>query len=271
MSQVISTNQSRFKRYWEEQAIQCAAHQRWAEAEKINRSIVKLCPEDVDARNRLGKALWELGLLEEAENSYRRALELDPGNAIAGRNLERLDKSLKTANETGNPDEAPRIPADIFIAESGKTTIVKLLPLPGRASNELPLPGDPVRLLQHGSIVRVLNAGGRPLGQLGAALSRRMSYLIDAGNRYAAAVVGIQGADIFIVIKETYQHASLVGQHSFPSQSRTQTGRFAYVRHSAASAAGSEPQDNFGDVEDWADLESEAVGKEDLILLEDPL
>ena len=81
MSQVISTDRNRFKRYWEQQAIQCAAHQQWAEAEKINRSIVKLWPEDVDAHNRLGKALWEMGLLREAKDTYRRALDLDPVNA----------------------------------------------------------------------------------------------------------------------------------------------------------------------------------------------
>lgn len=270
MSQVISTDRNRFKRYWEQQAIQCAAHQQWAEAEKINRSIVKLWPEDVDAHNRLGKALWEMGSLREAKDTYRRALDLDPVNAIAGRNLERLASSLCAAPESTADDDIPHVPADIFIAESGKTTIVKVLPLPGRVSNELPLPGDPLRLHQHGSIIRLLSRSGQPLGQLGAALSQRLGFLIESGNAYAAAIVGIQNGDIYIVIKEVYQHPSLVGQHSFPSQSRTLNGKLALVRHSAV-AFESDAADDFGDSDDWADLEAEAVDHEDLMLIEDDL
>lgn len=267
MSQVISTDRNRFKRYWEQQAIQCAAHQRWAEAEKINRSIVKLCPKDVDAHNRLGKSLWEMGLLKEAKEVYHRALELDPENAIAGRNLNRLKSSFCAVSGAVSDDDLPYVPADIFIAESGKTTIVKVLPLPGRKSNELPLPGDPLRLQQHGSIVRVLTRSGQPLGQLGAALSQRLGYLIETGNSYAAAVVGIQSSEVFVVIKETYQHPSMAGQHSFPSQSRAQSGRLAFVRHSAV-ALDRDVTDELGDPEDWADLETEAVDHEDLMMIE---
>ena len=268
MSQVIGTDLSRFKRYWEQQAIQCAAHHRWSEAEKINRSIVKLCPEDVDAHNRLGKALWELGLLQEAKESYRRALDLDPVNAIAGRNSQRLESSLQTTQEAGSADEIPHVPADIFIAESGKTTIVKVLPLPGKTSNVLPLPGDPLRLEQYGNVVRVLNRGGQPLGQLSAALSQRLMYLINSGNCYAAAVVGIQSSDIYIVIKETYQHASLAGQHSFPSQSRSQRGKYAYARQSTVIAE-SKSFEGFGELDGWDGLESNENVSEELMTMED--
>lgn len=268
MAQIIGADRSRFKRYWEQQAIQCAAHLRWAEAEKINRSIVKLCPEDVDAYNRLGKALWEMGQLQEAKESYRHALLLDPANAIAGRNLERLESSLETVHSSSGVEDIPHVPADIFIAESGKTTIVRVLPLPGRPRNVLPLPGDPLRLQPNGSIVRVLTRSGHPVGQLSAALSQRLCYLMESGNCFAAAVVGIQSSDIFIVIKEIYQHPSLAGQHSFPSQSHTHTGRLAFVRHSAAASGGEAP-DAFGDSADWADLESADIDQEDLMAMEE--
>lgn len=270
MSQVISTDRVRFKRYWEQQAIQCAAHHRWAEAEKINRSIVRLCPEDVDAHNRLGKALWELGLLREAKDCYRRALELDPVNTIAGRNLGRLGSSLDSIDGAGNAADVPHVPSDIFIAESGKTTIVKVLPLPGKTNNVLPLPGDPLRLQQHGNSIRVLNRSSQPLGQLGAALAQRLSYLIESGNDYAAAVVGIQGGDIFVVIKETYQHPSQVGQYSFPIRSRSYGAKVARVRHSVAAVDG-EVTDRLSGSEDWADLESEMDEHEELSMMEDDL
>ena len=268
MAQVISADRSRFKRYWEQQAIQCAAHHRWAEAEKINRSIVKLCPDDVDAYNRLGKALWELGQLVEAKECYRRGLSIDPANSIAGRNLARLESSLATVDEAQGPEELPYVPADIFIAESGKTTIAKALPLPGKTTNVLPLPGDPLRFQRHGNIMRLLNRNGQPLGQLGAALSQRLVYLIEAGNRYAAAVVGIQNSDIYVVIKETYQHASLVGEHSFPSQSSSRSGTFAYARPTALAFDG-DVLEEADDADDWADLESETVEHDELLMTEE--
>ena len=268
MAQVVGIDRSRFKRYWEQQAIQCAAHYRWAEAEKINRSIVKLCPRDVDAHNRLGKALWELGLLHEAKRSYGRALELDPANAIAGRNLERLESWLEAPAQTALTDEVQHVPADIFIAEPGKTTIAKALPLPGANSQALPLPGDPLRLEPYGSVMRVLSRSGQPLGQLGASLSQRLICLIDSGNRYAAAVVGIQSRDVYVVIKETYQHPSQAGQHAFPGQSsdRIEDDEFW---HDVAPAAESDSADELGDAYAWADLEAEEFDREGVLAMED--
>ncbi len=263
MSQVMSTDRNRFKEYWVRQAIQCAARQRWAEAEKINRSIVRQCPDDVDARNRLGKAQWELGLLPEAKESYRQALALDPGNAIAARNLLRLETAFDADCASGHEDATPRVPADIFIAESGKTTIVKVLPLPGKQGDVLALPGAPLRLEMQGRSMRVLNRGGQPLGQLGAALAQRLAALMEAGNRYAAAVVGIQQGDVYIVIKETYQHASQVGRHSFPNQSRAQSLRLARLRQSAVDL-GSETLAGNPESGDWADVESDLVELEDV-------
>ena len=52
-------------------AIQLALQGRWAEAIKLNKSIVELFPTDVDAYNRLGKALTELGRYEIGRASCR--------------------------------------------------------------------------------------------------------------------------------------------------------------------------------------------------------
>lgn len=268
MAQIIGAERSRFKRYWEQQAIQCAAHHRWAEAEKINRSIVKLDPQDVDAHNRLGKALWELGMLQEAKLSYQHALELDPVNAIAGRNLVRLESWMEAPAHVDASNDVQYVPADIFIAEPGKTKIVKALPVPGKQSQALPLPGDPLRLQQCGGVMRVLSRSGQPLGQLTASLSQRLAYLMESGNRYAAAVVGIQDRDLYVVIKETYQHPSQAGQHSFPGQSRERTEDEEYWQD-VAQAAESEPADESGDAYAWADLEGEEIDQEGVMAMED--
>ena len=60
-------------------------------------------PEFAPGWNNLGVALARLGRLERAEQSYRRAIALDPALASAERNLWRLAQ----AEEPASPEPAP--------------------------------------------------------------------------------------------------------------------------------------------------------------------
>src|SRR6476620_5464292 len=83
--------QSKRKRLQLQQAQQLAANGEWSEAVELNREILAAAPNDVQALNRLGKALSELGRYGEAYASYSKAGELDPTNQIAQRNILRLE------------------------------------------------------------------------------------------------------------------------------------------------------------------------------------
>ena len=63
---------------------------RWDEAIVANKSIIEIFPNDINAYNRLGKALTEVGLYSQAREAYSEALKIDPKNSIASRNLRRL-------------------------------------------------------------------------------------------------------------------------------------------------------------------------------------
>src|ERR1700716_844305 len=82
----------RQKRSKSEQAIGLAMKNRWEEAAQLNREILDMFPNEVDAYNRLGKALTELGRYSDARDAYSRAAKLDPLNGIASKNLLRLGK-----------------------------------------------------------------------------------------------------------------------------------------------------------------------------------
>src|SRR5205814_6163999 len=82
----------RQKRSKSEQAISLAMKNRWDEAAQLNREILDIFPNEVDAYNRLGKALTELGRYAEARDAYAQAVKLDPLNGIAAKNLQRLGK-----------------------------------------------------------------------------------------------------------------------------------------------------------------------------------
>ncbi|MGD0766548.1 MAG: tetratricopeptide repeat protein, partial [Dehalococcoidia bacterium] len=107
---------TRLRRQRIEQAIQLALESRWREAAAVNRSIISLFPSDVDAFNRLGKALMEMGEYEEARIAYQKTLEMEPANSIARKNLGRLDIRAKLTN-SGNAGAKKLDPAS-FIAET---------------------------------------------------------------------------------------------------------------------------------------------------------
>src|SRR5215203_4235579 len=116
---------ARLKRQGSEQAIQLALESKWEEAANLNRTIIAAHPSDVEAWNRLGKSLLELGRFREARDAYGNSVGLDPVNTIAKRNLDRLS----TLVDSGEPDDIQRpgtsakASQDLFIEEIGKTGV----------------------------------------------------------------------------------------------------------------------------------------------------
>src|SRR3990172_559103 len=73
-------------------AITAAASLNWEEAAKINQKILKITNTSVETLNRLAKAYISIGETQKAQKFYKKALDLDPYNIIAKRNLERITK-----------------------------------------------------------------------------------------------------------------------------------------------------------------------------------
>src|SRR4051794_36807070 len=59
-------------------AIRLAMEGNYAESEACSREVLRHRPDDVDAMNELGVAVWKLGREAEAEEIYRRAYKLRP-------------------------------------------------------------------------------------------------------------------------------------------------------------------------------------------------
>src|SRR5687768_8937264 len=110
-------DRARIRRVKAEQAVGLAMQSRWAEAADLNRQIMDAYPKDVEAHNRLGKALMEPGNYEEARQVYNHTLRLDPTNTIAQKILLRLDKLMTDALA-----DLPSGPVDptLFIEETGR-------------------------------------------------------------------------------------------------------------------------------------------------------
>jgi len=206
-------DRAKAKKQHADQAIQLALQGRWNEAAQLNRDIIETFPSDVDAYNRLGKALTELGRYGDAKNAYMKAIEFDPLNSIARKNLTRL--AALGEKEAGPRPASQKLSPQMFIEETGKTGITVLV-RPNMHIAARMTAGDQVNLQrQNGSLV-IQSAGGEYVGEIEPRLGQRLIKLMDGGNEYIAAISALDEKQVRLFIRETFQHASQTGKLSFP-------------------------------------------------------
>ncbi len=210
---------ARLKRQSSKQAINLAMQGHWREAVAVNKAILEHFPRDVDACNRLGRAYMELGEYSQAKESYSRAMEFDPYNAIAKKNLQRLSYLGEAAvSAEGTEGESRRVEPQQFIEEIGKAGVVNLYHLAPKKTRARIVAGDKVHLKINDSVLLVENGRGEYLGQVEPKHGQRLIRLMEGGNKYSAAVVSSTEDAMTIIIREVYQDPSQADRISFPSK-----------------------------------------------------
>jgi len=213
-------NLTRQKRQLAEQAIAQAADAQWGEAAETNRKLLEL-GADVEAENRLAKALWELGELGAAREHYQTALALDPTNRIAERNIDRLKMLLVAAGEkTVAAQDGSKAPVSIFVEETGKTGFAFLTDLADPRQLAQVNPGDAVDLVPEGNRLIAISNDVR-IGIVEPRVAARLLKLIADGNKYAAGVTSLGDKDVRIIIRETFQDPRNYGKVSFPTAAKS--------------------------------------------------
>ena len=207
---------ARLKRQRSKQAIDLAMQGQWREAVVANKAIIEDFPRDVDAYNRLGKAYMELGEYPQSREAYRRAIELDPYNVIAKKNLQRL--SYLGEEEAGAEGEPRRVEPQQFIEEIGKAGVVVLYQLAPKEIRAKMVAGDEVYLKISDTSLIVENSRGEYLGQVDPRHGQRLIKLMEGGNKYTAAVVSSTEEAMTVIIREVHQDPSQAGRLSFPSK-----------------------------------------------------
>jgi hypothetical protein len=248
---------ARLKRQGSDQAIQLALESKWEEAITLNRSILSVYPNDVDAWNRLGKALLEVGRYREARESYGKSLELDPVGTIAKRNLERLS-TIPEAEEPRRSDAVAKVAQDLFIEEIGKTGVTVLQGASRETLVKLTA-GDEVYLKPSEELIRVEDVQGEMLGSLEPKLALRLLRLIEGGNRYAAAVKSVNENEAELIIKEVYRDPSQT-RLSFPATGSE--GVRPYTRESLLRLADEDEEDLLEEETDTEGWEEETEPSE---------
>ncbi|MGB5925475.1 MAG: tetratricopeptide repeat protein [Dehalococcoidia bacterium] len=215
---------ARLRQRLSKESIDLALQGKWEEAEAINRDIIEKFPSDVEAYNRLGRALTELGHFDGAKEAYLKALQLAPENAIAKKNLTRLTElsesmaTLKRSRQKTSTSKAQarRVALDLFITEVGKAGVVNLHSVaPVEVLAKMGF-GDQVHLKAKKQRLIVTSEDGEYLGEVEPRQGLRLIKLMRGGNRFDAAILNVEEDKVQVIIKEIYQHPSQVGHPSFP-------------------------------------------------------
>ena len=216
-------------RAFAEQATAAALEADWTKAVELNQKILETVPDDVEARNRLGRALLEQGKLDDAKSAFVEVLKAEPYNSIALRNQARVAALIehKAKPNTTATKTQPRL----FIEDMGKTGILRLInPAPAHVLAKYS-PGAECELREQEGLLAVHARDGELLGFLEPKVGRRLIDLLRTGNQYVAAIVSTDSANARVAIREVFQSAENASRISFPGHHRAaETKERAYVR-----------------------------------------
>jgi len=246
-------------------AIAYALDRRWDLAAAENQSLLDEFPDDLEAANRLGKALTEIGDLDGASAAYQRSLELDSTNVIARRNLTRIEEMRGSAAKrrpakrgAAAATTAPSVRPHSLIEESGKSAEFDLIE-PNAQNLRRASAGEPAELIPNARGISVQTASGLVLGRIETRAGLRLKRLIEGGNRYAAVIRRVSDTEGSIYVRETYRDPSLVQQPSFLPPATSARRRLmprAYtkssiVRYGADGLEGDDLEEDEGEGGGW--------------------
>ena len=239
-------------------AIRLALQNNWTEAVETNTAIISTFDNDLEAYNRLGKALTELGKHQKAKDAFRNALKISPYNSIARRNLDRLSK---LGNDTSISENTFLSTPQFLIEESGKSGLTTLIDLAkGNVLLKL-VPGHRVYLKSKEGRLRISDSSGLYLGTVEPKLSARLIRLIDGGNSYEGTVMSVSEKELTVMVKETHQDPLQADITSFPTKVNNQYG--GYIPTNSPNRSPQEQDVDLGttteslNLKDWSNDDTE--------------
>ncbi|MEK7581256.1 MAG: tetratricopeptide repeat protein [Patescibacteria group bacterium] len=206
-------------------AIEAALSSDWIEATKINQKILTLSSDNVEALNRLAKALMCAGEIEKAQKTYKKVLEVDPYNIIARKNIEKISKLTNGATTISNKASGQTIKnmnsnghvnlSTVFLFEPGKTKTINLLNLASPPILAALNCGDTLQIVPKKHAISIATQEGIYLGALPDDTSHKMIVYIQGGNKYEAFVKSATTKSLTIFIREVERSAKFATQPSF--------------------------------------------------------
>ena len=253
MNVVALIDKEKLKKNMIKQAVALAISGDWTQAVTINQSIIDEFPRDVEAYNRLGKALSELGQNDQALEAFKLSLEIHAHNDIAKKNIQRIERLAQNpANSLGNSE------LQVSIEKSDQTIVTRLINLAPSSVILRLAPGNNVSLNCVKTSIKVILANDEYVGQIEPKLATRLNKLIAGGNRYQANVTSVSSEELELIIKEIFKHPSQLRMVSFPSAISTKTSEsLNEIGNSSISSHRPSIPNKPMVIKDWSDDDTE--------------
>ena len=228
----------RQRRYMQNEAITYARNSNWEAAIDSSRQLLSSDPNDVETLNRLAKAYFENGEIDNAEQTYQRVLEISEHNPIARRMVGLISRTRAAPAKTRE-----FVDMRMFAIETGKSTLTSLH-IDTDAEISL-VPGEKLTLrantqsskmaqtsvdvesespaksfLDDAIALDVYDCNDVNLGRLEPRLAARLIRFMKLGNEYTAAVLSLNEKrdQIQIVIRESHRNPDNRHEVSFPGK-----------------------------------------------------
>lgn len=204
-----------------QKAIFAALRSDWDEAVRINRQILELDSSDVSALNRLAKAYFELGRVEEAKRIAQNTLRIDPVNQIASKCLEKwslIEISEITINN--GAINSTKIVNEMFMDIPGKTKIATLINLGQQKVLAHLDAGDIVEIRKGIHKVGLTTNNGEYVGRLADNLASRMIRLLNEGYSYKTVIKFAGANEVKVLIIEKSRPSHMTSVDSFPLEAK---------------------------------------------------
>jgi tetratricopeptide (TPR) repeat protein len=198
------------------QAIEAALANKWDLAIDLNKKILKIEKNKVQAQLRLAFAYLQKGEIEKAKKTYQSVLKIQPGNTIARDNFEKIkvlnEKKLKKINQTSLSYLDP----NIFLEVPGKTAIIELINLGQKNILAQLSIGQRLILKIRKRKIEARTESNAFVGFLPDDISRRLTFFIKAKSQYSCYIKEIALKKVIVFIKEEEKGEKVTKFVSFP-------------------------------------------------------
>jgi len=250
----------------EQQAIDAAINLRWDQALSLNKQIIKLDENNECAYLRLGFIHLQLKDVVKAKKYYSKALKLQPRNAVAVQNLERIKVLEKTKPHKDDNHQISFNP-DLFMETAGKTKMVTLSNLGQKDILARLTIGETVNLKIKKRRVEVRTTSDDYIGTLPDDVSKRLIFFFKAKSTYLTYIKESTLTRVIVFIKEEKKGKSVASQISFTQNVQK------IIEEPNANSGEEKDDDGAGDEDEhddaWEKLVQDAQGHEDKELLVD--
>jgi len=202
----------------ENQAIEAAFNNEWQKAINLNKKILNLEKNNLEAILRLGFAYFQKQSFKEAEKIYQKGLKIQPNHPVILNYLQKI-KMIEEKKDKSKNKKIVVFDPELFLEIPGKTKSINLVNLGQKKVLANLSIGQKIKLLIRRRKIIVKTENNEFVGNLPDDIGKRLIILIKGGNKYSAFVKEASLNQVIIFIKEEEKSKKFKNIVSFPSLS----------------------------------------------------